>query len=99
MRLSALLDAISSSGCAIVCLQKTKKPSLDNNFIKIGYPRRFDKFAYIPSRGASGGIATIWDSAIFYGEALIEKEFALVIRFSVVCLSVTLARAIYIPRN
>ena len=67
--------------CYVICLQETKKPSFDNMFLKSCCPRRFDKFAYIPSRGASGGIVTIWNSALFTGTVMIEEEFALVIKF------------------
>ena len=77
----ALSNAINSSGCAVICLQETKKSSFDLPFIKSCCPRRFDQFAFIPSRGASGGIATIWNSAIFTGTILMEEEFALVIKF------------------
>ena len=50
-------------------------------FIKSCFPRRFDKFAYIPSQGALGGIMTIWNNSIFTGTLLIEEDFALVIKF------------------
>lgn len=50
-------------------------------FVKSCCPRRFDKFAYIHARGASGGIATIWNSAVFSGTVIMEEEFALVITF------------------
>ena len=80
-KLLALSNAISSSGCAVIFLQETKKPSFDNIFTMSCCPKRFDKYAYIPSQGASGGIATIWNSSIFIGTVLIEEEFALVIKF------------------
>ena len=34
----ALFNAITASGCVVVCLQETKKHSFDNNFIKSCYP-------------------------------------------------------------
>ena len=58
-KLLALSNAISVSGCAIVCLQETKKPVIDLAFIKTFCPKRFDKFAFAPSVGASGGIIII----------------------------------------
>ena len=67
------------SNCSIVCLQETKKPIIDSMFIKSCCPRRFDKFSYIPSRGALGGIATIWNNDIFTGTIIMEEEFALVL--------------------
>ena len=40
----ALFNAITASGCAVICLQETKKQSFDNNFIKSCCPQCFDKF-------------------------------------------------------
>ena len=77
----ALSNAINSSGCAVICLQETKKPSFDLSFIKSCCPRRFDQFAFVPSRGASGGIVTIWNSTIFTADVLMSEDFALVTRF------------------
>ena len=77
----ALFNAITASGSAVVCLQETKKHSFDNNFIKSCCPRHFDKFEFIPARDASGGIATIWNSAIFSADVLFSEDFALVTRF------------------
>jgi exonuclease III len=77
----ALLNAIRSSGCAVVCLQETKKTSFDLPFIKSCCPRNLDQFAFVASRGASGGIATIWNSSIFSAITLFSKDFALVTRF------------------
>ena len=55
----ALSNAIQSSGCAIICLQETKMQMFDASTLKLICPKRFDKFAYIPSVGASGRIVTI----------------------------------------
>lgn len=51
----ALSNAVASSGCSIICLQETKMPLVDLAMIKLLCPRQFDKFAFIPSIGASGG--------------------------------------------
>ena len=80
-KLLVLSNAIATSGCSVICLQETKKTAFDNSYIKSCCPKRFDKFAFIPSRGASGGILTLWNSAIFTGTILIEEEFALVTKF------------------
>ena len=77
----ALSNAINSSGCAVVCLQETKKSSFDNAFIKSCCPRRFVKFDFVPSRGASGGIATIWNNDVFSATTVASEDFALVTRF------------------
>ena len=77
----ALSNAIVTSGCAVVCLQETKKSTFELSFVKTICPRRFDQFAFVPSCGASGGIATIWNSSIFTADVLFSKDFALVTRF------------------
>ena len=81
-KLLALSNAISSSGCAIVCLLETKKPFIDLAFIKSFCPKRFNKFAFVPSRGASGGILTVWNSSVFSGVVTLTTDFALGIRFT-----------------
>ena len=80
--LLALSNAISISGCAIVCLHETKRHVIDLAFIKTCYPKRFDKFAFVPSRGASGGLVTIWNSSVFSSVVVAAKEFVLGIRFT-----------------
>ena len=81
-KLLALSNAISVNGGAIVCLQETKKPDVDLSFIKTCCPKRFDKFAFVPSRGASGGLLTIWNSSVFSGVVSILEDFVLGIRFT-----------------
>lgn len=81
-KLLALNNAISSSGCSIVCLQETKKTMFDLAFIKTCCPRQFDKFAFVPSRGNSGGLLTIWKSSVFSGNVLLSEDFALVTKFT-----------------
>ena len=77
----ALTNAINSSGCAVIFLQETKMASFDNAFIKSCCPRRYDKFAFVPSRGASGGLVTIWNSSIFHADIVSSVDFAQVITF------------------
>lgn len=81
-KLLALSNAISVSGCAIVCLQETKKTFIDLAFVKSCCPKSFDKFAYVPSWGASGGILTIWNSSLFSGDVVLSEEFVLAVRFT-----------------
>lgn len=78
----ALSNAINSSGCSIICLQETKMPSFDLALVKSLCPRCFDKFAFIPSDGASGGIVTIWNSSVFDGALTITESFALGVTFT-----------------
>jgi hypothetical protein len=51
-------------------------------FIKNFFPRKFNKFKYLPSVGASRGIITIWNSNIFEGEVSFSNEFSLSIKFT-----------------
>ena len=73
----ALSNAINVSGCAVICLQESKMPCFHDSSLKALCPKLFDKFAYIPSRGASGGIITIWNSHLFTGRVFFSEPFAL----------------------
>lgn len=57
----------------------------DQSFIRSFCPCRFDKFAYVPSRGASGGLLTIWNSSAFDGTVVLLDFFALGISFTSKC--------------
>ena len=83
-KLLALSNDISVSRCAIVCLQETTKPLIDLAFMKTCFPKRFDKFAFVTSRGALGGILTIWNRPIFIGVVAISNDFVWV-SSSLVC--------------
>jgi exonuclease III len=78
----ALLNAIKLSGCAIVCLQETKKSHFDLAFIKSCCPNDFDEFVYVPSNGASGGLIIIWKSSVFSGMIMHCEPFALSVYFT-----------------
>jgi exonuclease III len=78
----ALENKIEESGCDIICLQETKRQTFDMDYIKIICPRKFNKFEYLPSVGASGGIITIWNGSIFDGEISFSNEFYLSIKFT-----------------
>lgn len=51
----------------IVCLQETKKETIDYVFLKNICPHGFDSFVYKPSTDASGGILVAWKGALFVG--------------------------------
>jgi exonuclease III len=55
----ALSNKIEESGCDIVCLQETKREHFDLKYIKNFCPKKFNKFVFLPSVGASGGIIII----------------------------------------
>lgn len=75
-------DKIIECKSVIVCLQETKKEHLDLLFIHKFYPRNFDRFEYLPSQGASGGIAVIWKSTFFSGQRVFMNKYAISIKFS-----------------
>ena len=59
----ALRNAISYSGCSVICLQETKRATFDLAFVKLFCPKKIDKFDFVPSQGASGGLIVLWDSS------------------------------------
>jgi exonuclease III len=76
-----IYDKIQESGCHIICFQETKRESIDLDFIRKFCPRRFDGFAFQPSVGRSGGILTVWDSAMLSGDCVFQDSFALSVDF------------------
>ena len=81
-RQRAVREKTEDSQCVVICLQETKYETIDHNFIRSFCPRRFDQFVVVPSRGASGGILTIWNSTIFVGMLVDTQPFGLVIQFT-----------------
>ena len=45
-------------------------------------PRHFDKFDFVPSIGASGGILLVWNSAVFTGLTIDKQSFGLTVSFT-----------------
>ena len=78
----AVKAKIEESACSMYCLQETKKEAFDYPFIKKWAPKRFDKFAFSPSAGASGGILMGWNNSIFSGEVVHCLKFALTVKFT-----------------
>ena len=81
-KLLALCNAISSSGCSVICLQETKRATFDLAFVKLFCPKKFDKFEVVPSQGASGGLIVLWDSSVFPGCVFCSEVFALGIQLT-----------------
>lgn len=52
----AIRNKIEERNASIFCLQATKREVFDIQYIRKFAPRRFDKFDFSPSSGASGGI-------------------------------------------
>lgn len=78
----ALRNKIDEAACSIVYLQETKKEHFDHSFIRKCCPRRFDRFEFIPSRGASGGIIIIWCSNQFSANVIHRENFVLTLEFT-----------------
>jgi exonuclease III len=78
----AVREKIEESSCSVICLQETKREHFDTSYIKKFAPRRFDKFDYIPSLGASGGLLVIWNSTIFKGFVLDKQPYGMTIYFT-----------------
>jgi hypothetical protein len=79
---SAIRNMIEESVCVAFCFQETKKSSLDITFLKNFCPRYFNKFEFVPSVGASGGLLTVWNSSQFIGELIYSGTFAITIKLT-----------------
>jgi len=78
----AVRDKIEESACPVVCLQETKREHFEMSFIRKFAPRRFDRFDYIPSVGASGGLLVLWNSSIFRGVIVDKQSFSITMNFT-----------------
>lgn len=78
----ALMQKIEESACSIVCLQETKRENFDLHYIRNFCPNRFNKFEFLPSIGASGGLVIAWNGALFSGEMIFQNKFSLSIQFT-----------------
>jgi len=65
----------------VFCIQETKRDHFGHSFIKKLAPKRFNKFEFFPSVGASGGILVGWNNSIFTGETIHNNRFAITIKF------------------
>ena len=79
---NAIKEKIEESACSIFCIHETKREHFDHSYIKKLAPKRFNKFAYSPSEGASGGILIGWNSSVFTGEVGQINKFALTVKFT-----------------
>jgi hypothetical protein len=52
------------------------------NFLRNVCPPNFDRFEFLPSIGAFGGILTAWKSALFSGQLVFTNEFSVAVEFS-----------------
>jgi exonuclease III len=63
----AIARKIDECGCDIICIQETTREDFDIQFIRKFAPKRFNKFEFLPSIGASVGL-------LFSRMALCSKE-------------------------
>jgi exonuclease III len=73
---------IEEGSCAIVCLQETKRQDFTPSDVRKLAPKRFNKFAFVPSHGASGGIFIGYNGTLFSGSVISSRDFAITIPFS-----------------
>ena len=78
----ALSNKIAETSCAIICLQETKRENFEHFYLRKFCPKRFDKFAFQPSVGASGGLITIWNSAIVTGSVVSCLPYSITVKFT-----------------
>jgi exonuclease III len=74
-------NKVEESACAVFCLQETKKTEFDSAFISNIAPRRFDKYDFVPSVGASGGILLVWNSSVFSGQIIDKQHYGITASF------------------
>ena len=80
-KLLSLRQKIEESGCHVFYVQETKKQNFTIPDIKTFAPKRFDAFAFSPSRGASGGILVVWVSNVFLGTPGEINSFSVTVNF------------------
>jgi hypothetical protein len=51
-------------------------------FIRKFAPKKFNKFEFLPSIGASSGMIILWNGSLFNGTIEFQNEFSLSVRFS-----------------
>lgn len=79
---NAIKDRATESHSDVICLQETKKEHFDDMFLRNFCPPSFDKFAFLPSDGASGAIVVAWKSSVFQGQLVFQNDYALSIQFN-----------------
>jgi exonuclease III len=77
----ALASKIDECGCDIICIQETKREDFDIQYIRKFTPKKFNKFEFLPSIGASGGIIIIWNGSLFQGNLEFQNEFSILVKF------------------
>ncbi len=65
---NAIRQKVEESACSLFCLQETKREVFDMAYVKKFCPRRFDKFAFAPSRGPRGDC--LWAGIVLISMAM-----------------------------
>jgi exonuclease III len=79
---NAVRAKIEETACAIFCLQETKRQHFDHSSVRKLAPKRFSKYAFVPSEGTSGSILVGWNNSVFDGKVLYSSKFAITIQFT-----------------
>jgi hypothetical protein len=79
---NAIRAKIEECNCSIFCIQETKKDHFDSSAIRKMAPKRFNRYAFVPSEGASGGILMAWNGSIFKGNVIFSSKTAITVQFS-----------------
>jgi hypothetical protein len=78
---SAIRNTIESC-CVAFCFHENKRSVIDSNFLKNIYPRRYNKFVFYPSDGASGGLLIVWNGTLFDGVVIDSNRFAITVQLT-----------------
>lgn len=78
----AVKHVVVSLRKAVVCLQETKISSLSCSFFSTFCGSFYDKFEFIETFGASGGLLTCWSSRVFSCTEVILKRFSITLRLT-----------------
>lgn len=78
----ALRNKIDESNCDIICLQETKRENFDILYNRNFCPKRLNKFVFLPSIGASGGLFIGWNGNLLAGTTLFHNEFSISVQFT-----------------
>jgi exonuclease III len=73
---------ITDAACDVFCLQETKKDTCDLAFLRNICLPDFDRFEFVPSIGASGGLITAWKSRNFSGGLCFSNQYGISISLS-----------------
>jgi exonuclease III len=82
LKWNAIREKIVDSGCDIFCFQETKRDNFDAAFLRKLCPSEFDKFEFLPSVGASGGVLTAWKGRLFTGDLIFSNRFGISVNFT-----------------